>query len=115
MERKVTEVWPPATFILEEMKARKWSPSMLSRKSGRTTGRIKELLAGAEIGLNDADGLGKAFGTSKVFWLNLQDIFIKSLKQELHRETAIERAWEYYHSLQNDYRELTGKEHEWLK
>ena len=115
MERKVAEVWPPATFILEEMKARKWSPSTLSRKSGRTTQRIKELLAGAEINLNDADGLGKAFGTSKDFWFNLQNIFINSLKQELHRESAIERAWEYYQSLQDDYRKLTGKEHIWLK
>jgi plasmid maintenance system antidote protein VapI len=86
--REIAEVWPPATFIVEEMKARKWNNSTLSKKSGRTTQRIKELLAGAEIGLNDADGLGRAFGTSKVYWLNLQDIFTKSLKKELHKEQA---------------------------
>jgi plasmid maintenance system antidote protein VapI len=86
--KEIAEVWPPATFIVEEMKARKWNNSTLSKKSGRTTQRIKELLAGAEIGLNDADGLGRAFGTSKLYWLNLQDIFTKSLKQELHKEST---------------------------
>lgn len=30
-------------------------------------------------------------------------------------EDAIERAWEYYKSLQDDYRKLTGRQHEWLK
>jgi plasmid maintenance system antidote protein VapI len=120
--REIAEVWPPATFIVEEMKARKWNNSTLSRKSGRTTQRIKELLAGAEIGLNDADGLGRAFGTSKVYWLNLQDIFTKSLKKELHEQAEmkeltylIEKVWKEYSNLQDEYRKLTGKEHVWLK
>ena len=67
------EPFHPGEYVRDEIKARDWSLETLSRQSGIDLEKIYDLL-GEGIGVNKeiAEGLGRAFGTNPITWLNLQ-------------------------------------------
>lgn len=81
------ETWHPGCFLKEEMLARKWTAEDVAEKMGGVSHKERiidglvvmaicgEIIlqddADQEIGEETAAKLGKAFGTSAEFWLNL--------------------------------------------
>lgn len=71
--RQVAEVFPPGTFILEEIEARNWTQLELAEILGRPARLVNELVnAKRAITPETAIGLGRAFGSSPDFWMNLE-------------------------------------------
>lgn len=71
-ERQVAEVFPPGDFIREELEARGWTQGDLAEIMGKSARLVNEVIAGKRsITPETAQGLGKAFGTSAQFWMNL--------------------------------------------
>lgn len=87
-ERKPAEVWPPGDFIAEEMLARGWSDEDVAARMGGKSKRARLIDAltvmairqgwvfpddpDPEIGEKTAAALGRAFGVSPEFFLNLE-------------------------------------------
>ena len=76
------QVWPPGTFILEEIAFRDMTINELSRNSGIAIERLIEILSSVQtIYEEDAVGLSKALGPSKRMFLALQDAWTRFNKQ----------------------------------
>jgi addiction module HigA family antidote len=72
----------PGRIILRELKARGWSQQDLAAILGRSEQMISEIIrAKKQITAEIACQLAKAFGTSPIFWLNLEIQF------QLHQVT----------------------------
>ena len=91
---------PPGYFIREELEARGWSQETLAAKMGRPYQALNAIINGHKIITADtAIELGDAFGTSAIYWLNLQTAFqlfkaaqkkklIATAKQTIGRNTT---------------------------
>ncbi len=78
--RTPAEVFPPGTFIKEELSARDWSTRDLAERMGGDNIDCNQCAAqlliyapnkGIILDEDTAAGLAKAFGTSKEYWENL--------------------------------------------
>lgn len=76
-DRKPAVVYPPGTYVLEEMAERGWDFERLCAECGRGNGEwLPEYICG-ETGVSPhvtksvSRGLARAFGTSAELWLNL--------------------------------------------
>jgi HTH-type transcriptional regulator / antitoxin HigA len=66
----------PGHFIREELRARGWSQEKLATKMGRPYQAVNAIINGHKtITAETAIELGKAFGSSAVYWLNLQTAY----------------------------------------
>jgi addiction module HigA family antidote len=66
----------PGYFIREELEARRWSQQTLAEKMGRPYQALNAIINGHKIiTAETAIELGKAFGISAVYWLNLQTAY----------------------------------------
>lgn len=64
----------PGVFIRDELRARHWAISKLAHNADVPDHRFTGVLVGSErIDGYLAEGLSRAFGMSKEFWLNLQN------------------------------------------
>ena len=88
----------PGQIILKELDARGWTQQDLAAIMGRPVQAISEIInAKKQITAETARQLGKAFGTSPDFWLNLEMYYqLYQAKKENH-ETEIERRSKLYH------------------
>jgi HTH-type transcriptional regulator/antitoxin HigA len=69
----IAEVFPPGEFIKEELEARGWTQDDLAEILGRHRAAISAIVNGKrEISADIACDLGKAFGTSPQYWMNLE-------------------------------------------
>lgn len=80
LPRVSATTFPVGVFILEELKARRWTLDELSKRMGGdavTRLTLKLLIhaptKGATLGRETAARLARAFGTSKTIWLKLDD------------------------------------------
>lgn len=70
---KPAEMFPPCSYIREEMESRGWTLGDLSRKAGVAESTMGQIVSGfIGIGKTEALMLGSAFGTGAQIWLNLQ-------------------------------------------
>ena len=67
------EGFPPAEYLAEELKERKWTQKRFCEESGMKPKRLKALLTGAELLAGDAHHIWRAFKTKPTVWMNLQD------------------------------------------
>jgi len=75
-KRPVAQVFPPGDFIREELEARGWTQGQLARIIGRPVQAVNAIVNGKkEITPGTAIALGAAFGTSAMFWLNLETTY----------------------------------------
>lgn len=88
----------PGRIILRELESRGWSQQDLAAIMGRPVQAISEIVqAKKQITAETARQLGKAFGTSPDFWLNLEMHYqLYQAKKENH-ESDIERRSKLYH------------------
>src|SRR3954465_8336352 len=71
--RTPAQVFPPGDFLREELEARDWTQADLARVLGRPVQTISAIINGKkEITPETALGLSAAFGTSALYWLNLE-------------------------------------------
>ncbi|KKN74896.1 hypothetical protein LCGC14_0386450 [marine sediment metagenome] len=76
MCRQPAEVFHPGVYIKEELEARGWSPSVLAMVMGYPLDKLTAILEGKRrVTVSVVAGLTRAFGTSEMFWLNLQRIY----------------------------------------
>ncbi|KKL10345.1 hypothetical protein LCGC14_2556780 [marine sediment metagenome] len=69
-------VFHPGQYIKEELEARDWTPDMLAVVMGYPLDKLTAILEGKRrITVSVVAGLTRAFGTSEMFWLNLQRIY----------------------------------------
>ncbi len=74
---------PPGRLIRKELAARGWSQQMLATKMKRPYQAVNEIINERKaITADTAIDLGKAFGTSAKFWMNLQTAY------DLYREAT---------------------------
>ena len=67
---------PPGHLIREELEARGWSQEKLAAKMGRPYQTLNGIINGHKmITADTAIELGNAFGTSAIFWLNLETAY----------------------------------------
>jgi len=81
--RKAAEIWPVASFLREELRARRWSWADLALRMRCRQGTLARIRVGKPLTHYGAAGLARAFGTSVQFWLRLEAAFQASLKREL--------------------------------
>ena len=81
MKKRVpAEVFKPGDLIKEELRARGWTQVDLAEILGRTTSSVNEIITGKRgITVYSAKGLGAAFGTSALFWLNMETAYRLSI------------------------------------
>ena len=77
------EVWPVATFLQEEMDARRWWPATVAARCGLPVGRVTAILEGKPLTDDDAARLGIGFGTSPDSWRARDAAFWAGLAREL--------------------------------
>jgi len=82
-KRNPAEVWPVATFLTEEMEARRWSPATTAAECGLSLGRVAAILEGQPLTDDDAARLGIGFGTSAAYWRSLDTAFWAGLARLL--------------------------------
>src|SRR5580704_16951960 len=76
MKRVPAEVFPPGEFVREELEARGWTQEDLAQIMGRPLRLVNELInAKKQITPDTARGLGDAFGTDPIFWMNLDSAY----------------------------------------
>ena len=67
------EIFPPGDFLKEEMEARNWTQNDLSKILGKSNRLVNELInAKRAITPETAKVLADAFGTSAIYWMNLE-------------------------------------------
>ncbi len=86
----MTPVSHPGRLLKRELAARKLSANRLSLDIGVPSGRITDILNGRRsITADTAVRLGRYFGTSAQFWLDLQSQYdIAVVKREKGREIS---------------------------
>lgn len=84
MDRTPAEVFPPGELIREEIEARGWSQAELAEILGRPPRLVSELMSGKRaITPETAKGLGEAFNTGALFWMNLESSYrLAQLKKD---------------------------------
>lgn len=96
--KQSAEAFPVIEFIRDELKTRKWNIWQLALRTGGDPQRNKlalEILeADPSVLLGDemADGLARAFGTSKEIWLNLERSWREHQRREGHPDYQRESA-----------------------
>ena len=87
-ERKPAVVYPPGTFVLEEMAERGWDFDRLCAECGREgevwwIGRLRRYICGDaadwEVG-SVSRGLARGFGASAEMWVNLDRAWQEHLR-----------------------------------
>jgi addiction module HigA family antidote len=69
----------PGEIIKEELKARKWAQDYLAAQLGTNRKQVSKLLKGEiQIDALLAKKLSLTFGTSAIFWLNVENSYQKS-------------------------------------
>ena len=83
-QRIPAEVFPPGSFIKDELDARGWTQTDLAEILGRPLKTVSDILLGKRaITPETAKGLGEAFGTDPQFWLELEGAYrLYLLRQE---------------------------------
>jgi plasmid maintenance system antidote protein VapI len=79
MKKRISEVYPVSVFIKEEMESRGWTEKELVKYSWLRPAKIKHILDDGIITKTMATGLGRAFGTSMEYWMNLQKLWYLGL------------------------------------
>ncbi len=76
LNRVAAEVFQPGEFIREELEARGWTQEDLAQIMGRPLRLVNELVnAKKQITPETARGLADAFGTSALYWMNLDSVY----------------------------------------
>ncbi len=87
--RIAAEVFPPGEFVKEELDAREWTQTDLAEILGRPVRLVNELIAGKkQITPETARGLGEAFGTGAMFWMNLESAYRLSRVNQVDTSVA---------------------------
>jgi plasmid maintenance system antidote protein VapI len=86
MKKRINEVYPVTVFIKEEMEVRGWTEKELIKYSWLRPAKIKHILENGHITPTMAKGLGRAFGTSIQYWLNLQELWYTGLEIAIEDE-----------------------------
>ena len=86
-DRIPAEVFPPGEFVREELEMRGWTQADLAEFMGRPLRSINEIINCKKgITAETAIGLGKAFGTSAEYWLNLESAYRLHVARRERRE-----------------------------
>lgn len=94
-ERRPIEVFPPGDFIREEIGERGWTQEVLAEILGISLRRVNEVIKGKRrVTPETARALGKAFGTSAEFWMNLESTYRLWLTEDA--DEAVERRSRLY-------------------
>ena len=94
-ERRPYEVFPPGDFIREEIGERGWTQEVLAEILGISLRRVNEVIKGKRrVTPETARALGKAFGTSAEFWMNLESTYRLWLTEEADED--VERRSKLY-------------------
>ncbi len=94
-ERRPYEVFPPGDFIREEIEWRGWTQEVLAEILGISLRRVNEVIKGKRrVTPETARALGKAFGTSAEFWMNLESTYRLWLTEDA--DEAVERRSRLY-------------------
>jgi HTH-type transcriptional regulator/antitoxin HigA len=81
------EVFPAGEFVREELETRGWTQADLAQFMGRPLRSINEIINGKKrITAETAIGLGKAFGTSAEYWINLESAYRLHVARRQGRE-----------------------------
>lgn len=95
LKRVPAEVFPPGEFVREELDARGWTQEDLAQIMGRPLRLVNELVNGKkQITPDTARGLGEAFGTDPIFWMNLDSAYRLANTQPV--DTAVSRRARLY-------------------
>jgi plasmid maintenance system antidote protein VapI len=86
MKQRIKEVFPVTVFIKEEMEARGWTEKELVKYSWLRPAKVNFILEGNHITKPMATGLGRAFGTSMEYWMNLQKLWYLGLEIAMEDE-----------------------------
>lgn len=85
-ERSPAEVWPPRTYLLEELQARGWSLEELLTRMTQTSERVARECLNQVLQVRPieempttAAKLAQALGGSAQFWINLDKGFWEAL------------------------------------
>jgi HTH-type transcriptional regulator/antitoxin HigA len=77
------EVFPPGEFVRDELEARGWTQTDLAEILGRPRRLVNEIIAGKKsITPETAQGLGEAFGTDPLLWLNIESAYRLALRRK---------------------------------
>jgi len=96
-DRLAAEVFPPGSFIKEELEARGWTQEDLAEVLGRDTRLVSEIINGKRsITLETATGLAAAFGTSAELWMNLQTSYQLWRERSKHEGSDVARRAKIY-------------------
>jgi HTH-type transcriptional regulator/antitoxin HigA len=86
-QRIPAEVSAPGEFLREELEIRGWTQADLAERIGRPLRSINEIINGKKaVTAETAIGLGKAFGTSAEYWLNLESSYRLHVARRQQRE-----------------------------
>jgi len=86
-DRIPAEIFPPGEFVREELETRRWTQADLAEFMGRPLRSINEIINCKKgITAETAIGLGKAFGTSAEYWLNLESAYRLHVARRERRE-----------------------------
>lgn len=73
MSQPTPRTFPAGEFIADELDARGWTPGRLGEAIGLPRREVDQLITGEKrITATISEHLGRAFGTSSAFWINLQ-------------------------------------------
>lgn len=93
---KIPEAFLPGDNIREELESRGWAQRDLAGIIDRPPNVVNDIIRGRRsITLEIANLLGKAFGTSTQYWVNMQKVYDCAVK-ELKNEDAVEKRAQLY-------------------
>ena len=93
--KRPAEIFPPGIFLKEEMDARNWTQTDLAEILGKSTRLVNEIInVKRSVTPETAKVLSKAFGTSAMYWLNLETAW--QLFQLDEGEETVERRAKLY-------------------
>jgi HTH-type transcriptional regulator/antitoxin HigA len=93
---KIPEAFLPGDNIREELESREWTQRDLAAIIDRPANVVNDIIKGRRsITLEIANLLGRAFGTSAEYWVNMQKAYDYAVK-ELKNEDAVEKRAELY-------------------
>lgn len=82
------EIWPPASFIKEEMAARGWNIDRLVEEIGvyHESRAVLNVIAGGRMKVDAAWALGRVFGPSMSYWRALDAAWWQGLRRKMRDE-----------------------------